>query len=102
MNNFHSIIKIILSILFFLCFLKLPYGYYQLIRFIALFGFLALAYMANEKGKNKTVFIYVFLAILFQPLFKISLGRQIWNIVDLVVGIALIISLFIRPSIKTR
>jgi hypothetical protein len=42
--------------------------------------------------------IYGGLALLFQPFFKISLGRQIWNIVDVVVGIGLLISIFMKPK----
>ena len=102
MNNTQTIIKIILSILFFVCLLNMPYGYFQLVRFVALVGFAILAYMANEQGRKTEVIIYVCLGILFQPFFKIALGRQIWNIVDVVVGIALIVSLFIRPSNNPR
>jgi len=36
--------------------------------------------------------IYIGLAILFQPISKIALGREVWNIVDVVVGSLLIIS----------
>ncbi|WP_335339821.1 DUF6804 family protein [Algoriphagus sanaruensis] len=42
------------------------------------------------------------LAILFQPLLKISLGRDIWNIVDVVVGIGLLISIWAKPRIKAN
>jgi hypothetical protein len=80
----------------------MPYGYFQLVRFVALVGFAILAYMANEQGQKTEGIIYVCLGILFQPFFKIALGRQIWNIVDVVVGIALIVSLFIRPSNNPR
>ena len=38
--------------------------------------------------------IYGSLALLFQPFFKIALGRVIWNIVDVIVGIGLLVSLF--------
>jgi flagellar biosynthesis protein FliP len=41
---------------------------------------------------------YTRLALLFQPLFKVSLGRQVWNIVDVVVGVGLFISFFIKPK----
>ena len=80
----------------------MPYGYFQLVRFVALVGFAILAYTANEKGQKIETIIYVCLGILFQPFFKIALGRQIWNIVDVVVGIALVVSLFIRPSKSPR
>jgi hypothetical protein len=42
--------------------------------------------------------IYGGLALLFQPLFKITLGRQMWYIVDVVVGIGLLISIFMKPK----
>lgn len=53
----------------------MPYGFYQLVRFVAFVGFGVLA-------------------LLFQPFFKIALGRELWNVVDVVVGIGLIISVF--------
>ena len=58
-----NVLKIILSILLLLCLLDMPYGYFQLVRFLA-----------------------ASLAILFQPLIKIALGRTIWNIVDVIVA----------------
>lgn len=88
------LIKIVLTILLFLCLLNLPYGYYQFIRFAALAGFGYLAYTANEQNNKNEVFVYIALAILFQPFMKIALGRELWNIIDVVVGIGLIISLF--------
>jgi hypothetical protein len=89
-------IKIILAILFFICLADLPYGYYQFVRFVALIGFAILAFQANEKENKTEMIIYVCLAILFQPLFKISLGRELWNIVDVVAGVGLIISILIK------
>lgn len=97
-----TLIKIILTVLFLLCLLEMPYGYYQLVRFAALIGFALLAYNSNEQGHKTEVIIYVCLAILFQPLVKIALGRQLWNIIDVVVGIGLIVSIFIRPSNNPR
>jgi len=44
--------------------------------------------------------IYGGLALLFQPFIKIALGRQIWNIVDVITAIGLIISIFIKPKQK--
>lgn len=97
-----KIIKIGLAILFFLCLADMPYGYYQLVRFIGLIGFAILAYQANQRNKQKEMIIYGGLALLFQPFFKIALGREIWNIVDVVVGIGLLISIFIKPKESPR
>ena len=86
-------IKLILTILLFGCLIDFPYGYYQFVRYAALLGFTYLAFNANEKGFSYEVFIYVALAILFQPFIKIALGRTIWNIVDVIVGVLLLLSL---------
>jgi hypothetical protein len=92
-----SVIKIILSILLFGCLMDMPYGYFQLVRFLGLVGFSFLAYHSLEK--NQILFVsYVCLAVLFQPFVKISLGRELWNIVDVLVGAFLIASLFISPD----
>lgn len=89
-----KIIKITLSLLFFLCLLDMPYGFFQFVRFSAMVGFAFLAYQASEKEDKTQMILYLGLAILFQPLIKISLGRTIWNIVDVIVGIGLLVSVF--------
>jgi hypothetical protein len=95
MNN---AIKIILAILFFICLVDMPYGFYQFVRFAGLVGFAILAFQANEQGKQSEMIIYGGLALLFQHFFKIALGREMWNIVDVVVGIGLILSIFMKPK----
>lgn len=93
-----NIVKIFLAILLIICLAKMPYGYYQLVRFSALIGFGLLAYIANGENKKKEVVVYIILAILFQPLIKIPLGREIWNIVDVIVAIGLLLSLFAKEK----
>jgi hypothetical protein len=44
MDNLGNTIKIVLAALFFLCLMDMPYGYYQLVSFLALLGFTILAY----------------------------------------------------------
>jgi hypothetical protein len=99
MNN---IIKIVLAILFFLCLADMPYGFYQFVRFAGLIGFAILAYQANQQDRQTEMIIYAGLALLFQPFLKIALGRDIWNIVDVIVGIGLLISIFMNPKESSR
>jgi hypothetical protein len=101
-ENTHNAVKIVLAVLFFLCLLDMPYGFYQLVRFVALVGFGYLAYQAHESNKNKETVIYIGLALLFQPLIKIELGRDLWNITDVIVGIGLIASIFMNRAKKTN
>ena len=52
-------IKISLSILFLLCLLDMPYGYFQIVRFAGFVGFGLLAYQANEdkkKGNDNSIY----------------------------------------------
>ena len=97
-----NVIKVILTILFFLCLVDMPYGYYQFVRFAGLVGFAILAYQAHEQGRQTEMIIYGGLALLFQPFLKIALGRQMWNVVDVVVGIGLLISIFIKHKDNPR
>jgi hypothetical protein len=93
-----NIIKIILAILFFLCLVDMPYGYYQFVRFVGFVGFAFLAYQSNQQGRQTEMLVYGALALLFQPFFKIALGRALWNIVDVVVGMGLLVSIFIKSK----
>ena len=65
------LIKVGLALLFFLCLLDMPYGYYQLVRFLALVGFAFLAFQAYQEENTTATFIYIALALLFQPIYKI-------------------------------
>jgi hypothetical protein len=92
-----AILKIGLIILLFTCLADMPYGFYQFVRFAGLVGFAILAYRANERGRQTEMIIYGMLALLFQPFFKLALGRELWNVVDVIVGMGLLISLVAKP-----
>jgi len=96
-------LKIVLAALLLLCLAYMPYGFYQFVRFAAMVGFSYLGYSAKEQNRNNEMFLYFALAILFQPFVKIALGKTLWNIVDLITGIGLLISAFNeKRQIKTN
>ncbi|MBP5422279.1 MAG: hypothetical protein J6Y78_07560 [Paludibacteraceae bacterium] len=86
----NSLLKLITAVLLLLCLADMPYGFYQLVRFAAtcIFAYLSLAYFKSKK--EGLGFVFAALALLFQPFFKIALGRVIWNFVDVVVAVGLI------------
>lgn len=96
------IIKCVLSILLLLCLFKMPYGYYEFVRFISFIGFGYLCVNANKKGIENEMIIYGALALLFQPFIKIAFGREIWNIIDVIVSIGLILSLFKKQQLNNK
>lgn len=83
--------KIIFAVLLLLCWLKMPYGYYQIIRFGGLILFSFYCYQEIVNGNTFKAIVYGCLAVLFQPFEKMYLGRSLWNIVDTLVAIFLII-----------
>lgn len=94
-------IKLILSALFLLCLAPMPYGFYSLIRFVAMIAFAIYAYVYYEKKNNELAIAFLSLAILFQPLLPIYLGRTLWNIIDVGVAIFLIV-LYVKENCKKK
>lgn len=90
------IIKIVLAAMLLLCLAPMPYGYYELVRFTSMLGFFILGYQSLKSKNEIAGIIYFGLALLFQPFLKINLGKDIWQIVDVIIAAGLIISLFIK------
>ena len=88
-----KIIKVILSLFLLVCMFDMPYGYFQLVRFIGMIAFIILAHNIHKQSKFWFI-IWLSSAILINPFFKIALGRVIWNALDLIWVALLIISLF--------
>ena len=83
------IIKGALALIMVLCLFDMPYGFYEFTRFAAFAGFGYLAYKRYDKESKDLSILYIILAVLFQPFFKLALGREIWNVVDVLVAIFL-------------
>ena len=84
------ILKLIVAIILLLCLADMPYGLYTLVRFVSAFTFAYLSYDYFKSKKEGLGFVFAALALLFQPFFKVALGRTIWNIVDVIVSVGLL------------
>lgn len=96
-------LKLIIAALLLLCLLHMPYGYYLLIRWAVLVCFAYFAYDYYKKKQIPLSFAFFGLAVIFQPLVKIALGRTLWNILDVAVAIFLVVLTFIekpKPTYK--
>ena len=91
MNNLQYKIGLGLAIALVICVFPMPYGYYTLVRFVAMIIFGCMAYMFYKEEKMPLCVVTGSLALLFQPFFTIVLGKVIWNIVDVIVAIGLVI-----------
>lgn len=84
-------LKLFFAIALLVCLAPMPYGYYTLIRIVAAILFVVFASQYYEAKKEELAITFGILAFLFQPLIKIPLGREIWNMVDVAVAILLLI-----------
>ena len=84
------IVKLVLAVLLLLCLADMPYGFYQIIRFVAMVSFIYFSYEYFKDKQDKLGFAFAALALLFQPFLKITLGRTIWNILDVVVAVGMV------------
>ena len=69
-------------ILLLLALLPLPYGYYILLRFAVCFGVLRELFIAPSNNTDTTFILFV-IAILYNPIIKMPLGKPIWTIVNI-------------------
>ena len=97
-----AIIKILIAALLIGCLFKVPYGYFQFIRIAGCIGFCYLAYKEFEEKRTTTGLLSVAFAILLNPVFKIHFTRKIWNNIDLVIAIGLIIWVIFESLIKKQ
>jgi len=91
-------LKIIIAVALLLCLLPLPYGYYELVRLGGMVCFGVLAYHSYQQKQEGWTVAYAALALLFQPFFKIALGRDVWNVVDVAVAGLLLWTLWAEKS----
>lgn len=93
-------IKYFLSIIFLICLLEMNYSYYIFVRIAGMVGFIFLANL--DKNNKKLFYFWIFSAILINPFFKITFGRFLWNIIDVIWAIILISSIYIEKKNKYK
>lgn len=93
-----KIVKIGLAALLLICLLDMPYGYYQFVRVTATMFFVLFAIQSYQTQSTIYLVVYLVLAILFQPFEKIALGRELWNVVDLFVGVGLLLKALYKKT----
>ncbi len=79
---------------------RLPYGYYRYLRFVVCGAAAYTAYIAYRWQKLWAVWLLGFMAILFNPVMEIHLPRRLWQIIDVVCVVFLIVVMLVlaRPS----
>ena len=93
-------IFLIIAAMSLLCLAPMPYGYYMLFRFVVMVVFGLMAYQYYDRKKEMLAVIFGALSLLFQPFVKIALGRFMWNTIDVIVAIVLVLLFFTEGKSK--
>ncbi len=89
----------IVAFFLFMCLAHMPYGYYNFVRFLCMTFFSVLFYRFIQEKQVLLSFVSFSIVLLFQPFIKFHLGRTIWNVVDVIIGL-LLIALFLYERKK--
>jgi hypothetical protein len=75
-----------------------PYGYYVLLRWVccAIFAYLALG--AHRAGSEGWTWVLGVLALLYNPVASVHLGREIWEPVNIGTIVLVLASVRAQPS----
>ena len=80
-NKTPSLIAIVLLLL---ALLPMPYGYYTLVRLCIFIYSAYLAYNLWQEKNETWMWIFIVIAILFNPVIPIYLDRVLWTLIDLI------------------
>src|SRR5262245_19249729 len=96
-----TIARIATVIMLFLALPELPYEYYTLLRFVVCGTTAYGAYFASTQKKSAWAWAFGIIAVLFNPFIPFHLGRYMWQVVDVVVALLLVVSLRFLREPKT-
>ena len=75
-------IKSIVIGLLLVCFLKVPYGYYEFVRINISLAFAALAYTQYKNKHHLSIYACLIVAIIFNPIIPFRFPKTQWEIID--------------------
>ena len=87
------IVSICLIIISILAVGSLPYVIYTLLRLIVCATSIYGAYLSKKQGNKNWLWIFIVLAVLFNPLIPFYLGLPIWILVDIAAVVLLSVSI---------
>lgn len=70
----------------------MPYGYYTLVRLVATAVFVWAAFVAYERNNQVLPWVFGLLALLFNPIIKVHLPKELWALVDIGAGVLLLLT----------
>lgn len=93
-NNFYKYFLVIPIIMSFLALGQWTYGYFVLLRWVVTVGSIIVVLNAFDKDIDWAKVVFVFIAMLFNPIVPVHLSRELWIPIDVVVGAIFVFAYF--------
>jgi len=75
-----------------------PYGFFTLLRLVVVASTGYIAWIAYRSKQETWTWIFGSIAVVFNPFMPLYFGRGFWVVIDLIVGIFLVVSIFVFQS----
>lgn len=89
----NELLKVILIILLLISFSNVSFGYYQIMKYVLMSTFIWLIISETDSIKKGWKFLFLVLAVLFNPFFELKIGKELWKVVDVFTIIILFINI---------
>jgi hypothetical protein len=98
-DNWLKLLAIVMALGAFATF---PYVYYQLLNWIVAGAALMTAYQAHRQKKEAVVWVFVALAVIFNPVAPLHLTTGLWQAMDVVAVILFAVSFYLMRAARSH
>ena len=91
----HFIPALIAAAMLFIALASLPYGYYQLLRLVVCGAAVYVAVTAYNCKCTWAIWTFAVIALLFNPVAIVHFDREMWKVIDAVVGLIFLSAAFL-------
>ncbi len=82
--------RIVISIMLLLSLFSLPYDYYQILRLFTTTIAAYCAVLAYRQKRDTWIWVFSTIALMFNPFLPVKLGRDLWNVADIIVALIML------------
>lgn len=84
----HAIPAVVAALMLFAALGQWPYGYYTLLRLVVCGAGAYTAFLMYEWHRPGLAWLFGFIAVLFNPVIRVHLSRDLWQPIDILCGVA--------------
>ena len=74
-----------------------PFVYYQLMNWVVVVAALVTAYQAHQHKLEFVMWLFVALAIIFNPLAPLYLRQDVWRVADIIAAMFFVVACYVLP-----